>query len=183
MNADNNPNTPPAPDASGSSPSPGAPANGPAKTLIVLMAVVLTVVLAAAMLAPMGILSAFPMQPPPTEAELIAQAFEAKGLAFDIDSFERGKATLSTTCVACHMPDGGAKPGLGKDMIHSTFTAGLDDDGLVAFLKVGRDAGDPLNTTGVGMPAKGGNPALTDDDLRDLVTFIRGRQVQEGVDF
>ena len=33
----------------------------------------------------------------------------------------------------------------------------------------GRPAADPANTTGVPMPAKGGNPALTRDDLADIV--------------
>lgn len=44
---------------------------------------------------------------------------------------------------------------------------------MVAFLKVGRDPSDPLNTTGVAMPPKGGNPALSDQDLLDIVAFVR----------
>lgn len=38
---------------------------------------------------------------------------------------------------------------------------------------VGRSLGDPLNTTGVTMPAKGNNPALTDEDLSNIVAYLR----------
>jgi len=41
---------------------------------------------------------------------------------------------------------------------------------------VGRDPSDPLNTTGIGMPSKGGNPSLSDEDLQDVVSYIRSIQ-------
>ncbi|WP_448601203.1 hypothetical protein [Thermoflexus hugenholtzii] len=41
------------------------------------------------------------------------------------------------------------------------------------FIKKGRPATDPANTTGVDMPPKGGNPALTDQDLADIIAFLR----------
>ena len=42
--------------------------------------------------------------------------------------------------------------------------------------EIDRGPADPLNTTGVGMPSKGGNPALTDEDLYDIVAYIRTLQ-------
>ncbi len=63
--------------------------------------------------------------------------------------------------------------GLGKDLTNSAFLAGLSDDELVEFLKVGRRANDPANEAGVDMPPKGGNPALTDGDLYDIVAYLR----------
>ena len=63
--------------------------------------------------------------------------------------------------------------GLGKDLTTSTFVAERSDADMVAFLKVGRDPSDPLNTTGIAMPPKGGNPALNDQDLLDIVAFVR----------
>lgn len=84
-----------------------------------------------------------------------------------------GKDTFSTVCVACHGPGGEGVPGLGKDMTTSEFIAGKTDAELVEFIKVGRDPSDPLNTTGVAMPAKGGNPSLTDQDLYNVVAYIR----------
>lgn len=64
-------------------------------------------------------------------------------------------------------------PGLGKDLITSKFVKSETTDKLVAFLKVGRPATDPLNTTKVDMPPRGGNPALTDDDLKDIAEYVR----------
>jgi mono/diheme cytochrome c family protein len=90
-----------------------------------------------------------------------------------IGDVEAGKELFAGTCSACHGPGGEGVPGLGKDMTTSEFIAGKTDDELVAFVKVGRDPSDPLNTTGVAMPPKGGNPALSDDDLYDIVAFIR----------
>ena len=171
--------------AAPSSPPPASPAAlspGPGKGLVLLIILVLVTVLPVAMFAPFLVTSLLLKSEPKTAAQLIADKLGADGGAFDAKAFGRGKAAFAASCSACHTPDGGAKPGLGKDMIHSEFTAGISDDELVAFITTGRDAGDPLNTTGVGMPAKGGNPALSEKDLRDLVAFIRGRQVEEGVE-
>lgn len=87
-----------------------------------------------------------------------------------------GKELFADTCAACHGPEGKGIQGLGKDMTTSEFIAGKTDDELVAFIKVGRDPSDPLNTTGVQMPRRGGNPALSDKDLYDIVAFIRTLQ-------
>jgi disulfide bond formation protein DsbB len=87
-----------------------------------------------------------------------------------------GERLFVATCSACHGPKGQGIQGLGKDMTTSEFIAGKTDDELVEFIKVGRGADDPLNTTGVAMLPKGGNPALTDDDLYDIVAYIRTLQ-------
>lgn len=84
-----------------------------------------------------------------------------------------GKTTFTTTCAACHGPAGEGVQGLGKDMTASEFIAGLSDAELMAFIKQGRPIGDPLNTTGVDMPPLGGNPALTDAQLADIIAFMR----------
>jgi disulfide bond formation protein DsbB len=86
---------------------------------------------------------------------------------------EQGKALFATTCAACHGPAGEGVPNLGKDMTTSEFIAGLSDAELLDFIKKGRDPSDPLNTTGVLMPPKGGNPALTDAQLIDIIAYIR----------
>lgn len=84
-----------------------------------------------------------------------------------------GKELYSATCASCHGPDAKGLEGLGKDLTDSEFAIGLSDDDLVAFIKKGRSASDPDNTTGVDMPAKGGNPALKDDDMHAIVTYLR----------
>jgi len=96
------------------------------------------------------------------------------------DAFKHGQKLFLGTCTACHGPHGESKPGLGKNLTKSTFVAGLSDEELLAFIKRGRNPGEPLNTTGVQMPPKGGNPALNDDKLRDIIVFIRGLQATGG---
>lgn len=140
-------------------------------------------VVPALMMSPWAYLTAFPPPPPKTESQLIAEKAAEDGIEFDTQGYQRGKTLFMTTCVACHTPEGGSKPNLGKDLVHSSFTAGKTDKELMTFLKLGRNPGDPLNTTGVGMPPKGGNPALMDKDLADLITYIRGLQVMEDVSF
>ena len=46
----------------------------------------------------------------------------------------------------------------------------------MAFVKTGRPASDPLNTTGVDMPPKGGNPAMTDQQIMDVIAYMRSLQ-------
>ena len=86
---------------------------------------------------------------------------------------EHGKQIYSQICIACHGPEAKGVQGLGKDLTTSTFVAEKSDAEMVDFLKVGRDPSDPLNTTGVAMPPKGGNPALSDQDMLDIVAFVR----------
>jgi disulfide bond formation protein DsbB len=87
-----------------------------------------------------------------------------------------GEATYQGTCSACHAPDATGITGLGLPLANSEFVQSMTDEELVAFIAVGRDAGDPDNTTGVGMPPKGGNPSLTDEDLLNVVAWLRTLQ-------
>ncbi len=85
----------------------------------------------------------------------------------------RGANIFSTTCSACHGMNAQGIQGLGKNMLTSEFIANSTDAELITFIAVGREAFDPMNTTGVAMPARGGNPTLTDDDLYATVAYIR----------
>lgn len=86
---------------------------------------------------------------------------------------EQGKALYATTCAACHGPNAEGVKGLGKDMTTSPFIADLSDADLLTFIKMGRGVDDPLNTTGVAMPPKGGNPAISDEQLTHIISFMR----------
>lgn len=88
----------------------------------------------------------------------------------------KGRQLFASTCATCHGPHGEGIPGLGRSVMASDFVATRTDAELVAFIKTGRSVDDPLNTTGVAMPPKGGNPALTDADLADIVAYIRSLQ-------
>jgi len=87
----------------------------------------------------------------------------------------KGKEAFAT-CAGCHGPDAKGLPGLGKDMTTSAFIKGQTDEQLMAFVKTGRPASDPLNTTGVDMPPKGGNPAMTDQQIMDVIAYMRSLQ-------
>lgn len=84
-----------------------------------------------------------------------------------------GQTLFMSTCAACHGPDGRGLPGLGKNLVENEFVAGKNDQELVEFIKAGRGPADPLNTTGVTMPPKGGKAGLTDEDLYHIVAYLR----------
>ncbi len=113
---------------------------------------------------------------PPTEAEK-AQALAAAGGDAELAGYiANGNKLFHTICIACHAKGGVGIPGSGKPLVANQFIQSLNDDGLLAFVKKGRDPSDPKNTTGVGMPPKGGNPALSDDDLLDIIAYVRTLQ-------
>lgn len=91
-------------------------------------------------------------------------------------SAERGQQLFASTCTGCHGPQGQGIPHLGKDLQTSQFAAGLSDAQLVDFITQGRPTSDPLNTTHVAMPPKGGNPALSPQDISDIVAYVRELQ-------
>ncbi len=106
-----------------------------------------------------------------------AKALSAAGGDAELAEYiAHGSKVYASTCIACHGKDGVGIQGNGKALAKNEFVKSLDDDALLAFIKRGRDPGDPKNTTGVGMPARGGNPALTDDDLLDVIAYVRTLQ-------
>lgn len=106
--------------------------------------------------------------PEPTEAPS-----EPAATALPAGDAANGEKLFNTTCIACHGAGGVGVQGLGKDMTHSEFIAGLSDAEMLTFVKTGRPSSDPLNTTGIDMPPKGGNPALSDEQILDIIAYIR----------
>lgn len=110
------------------------------------------------------------------EPAVAAAPTEAPAMAHDMgagDPVVLGEQIYQRTCTACHGFDAKGIQGLGKTLVGSVFIDGLTDDELAAFIAQGRDVTDPQNTTGVAMPPRGGNPALTDEDLAHVVAYIR----------
>jgi disulfide bond formation protein DsbB len=85
----------------------------------------------------------------------------------------QGEGFFAATCSACHGPDAKGLPNLGKDLTTSEYVRDSSDDELLTLLREGRPTGHELNTTGVDMPPKGGNPSYTDEDLIAIVAFLR----------
>lgn len=89
---------------------------------------------------------------------------------------DAGAEHFSQVCSACHGPGGEGIEGLGKDLTTSEFVAGLSDQELLAFIQEGRPVDHPDNTTGVEMPPRGGNPDFSDEQLLDIIAYIRTLQ-------
>ena len=86
---------------------------------------------------------------------------------------QKGKVIFGRVCATCHGQDANGLPKLGKGLRNNAFTGSLSDAELVDFLKKGRTANDPLNDTGVDMPPKGGDPTLSEQDLQNIVAYLR----------
>lgn len=84
-----------------------------------------------------------------------------------------GEAIFASTCSVCHGAVAEGVPGLGPPLVNNVFIAGLSDEELLAFINEGRPTDHPDNTTGVAMPPKGGNASLTDDDIIDVIAYLR----------
>ncbi|TWT44573.1 Cytochrome c [Phycisphaerae bacterium RAS1] len=91
-----------------------------------------------------------------------------------------GRRLFLGTCAGCHGPDANGMPGQGKSLIESEYVKSKSDVEMLKFVQVGRQPWDPLNTTRVQMPPRGGNPTLVDADLNDVVAYLRTLQNRGG---
>lgn len=112
------------------------------------------------------------------EASTPASPTQASSAQISNDALARakGKAIFKKTCVACHGENGEGIENLGKDWTESEFIANSSNEELVEFLKVGRTLDDPMSAGNAIMPPKGGDPTLNDEDLRNVVAYMRTLQ-------
>ncbi len=89
---------------------------------------------------------------------------------------EQARALYLRNCATCHGAQGQGMGRMGNTLVANAFIQERDDDALIAFLKVGRMPDDPANESKMLMPPKGGNPKLSDEDLRLIVSFLRTLQ-------
>lgn len=80
-----------------------------------------------------------------------------------------GKEIYEATCIACHGADGkGALPGV-PDLSSPSGPMKSGDELLLKRTRDGyQSPGSPM-----AMPPKGGNPSLTDEDLKAVLIYIR----------
>ncbi len=80
-----------------------------------------------------------------------------------------GERIFLQNCLVCHGEDGsGAMPGV-SDLTENTQWLAIPDDQLMSSIKNGiQKPGAAVN-----MPPKGGNPGLTDDDIKAVITYMR----------
>jgi len=90
-----------------------------------------------------------------------------------------GRDLYMANCAACHAVDARGIPGLGENLIGDSFVLRSSDAELVDFIIKGRTANDPLSETGVPMPPRGGNPNLTDEQIAQIVVYVRALQPKD----
>jgi mono/diheme cytochrome c family protein len=81
----------------------------------------------------------------------------------------RGAVVFNGTCIACHGSDGsGSLPGV-PDLAGRTGLLSQDDAVLLKRMAEGfQSPGSPM-----AMPPRGGDPALTDADLKAVLKYMR----------
>jgi cytochrome c oxidase subunit III len=90
-----------------------------------------------------------------------------------VPSDTRGRMVFSGTCSSCHGPDGGGMVNQGANLHEGGFVASKNDKEMLTFLKLGRQSWDADSKMKLQMPPRGGNPALTDDHLKDVIAYLR----------
>lgn len=117
--------------------------------------------------------------PEPTAADDTAAAPADSG-TYTEDQINSGQQLFAASCAGCHGMDATGITGLGKDLVAGDFSVTTPDDELIAMIQEGRPFNHPDNTTGIEMPANGGNPGLNDTDLQNIVAYLRSLQSEAG---
>jgi heme/copper-type cytochrome/quinol oxidase subunit 3 len=99
-------------------------------------------------------------------------------VATHVGDAAQGKRISLGTCAACHAPDGSGVKGQGQNLRDSVFLKDKTDEKALAFVKTGRQPFDPESKLHLAMPARGGNPALSDASLLDAIAYVREFQSQ-----
>lgn len=96
-------------------------------------------------------------------------------LPYASEQIELGHNAYQINCASCHgVNDGTIQANLiGKMLVNNTFIQSNDDDTIAQMISNGRTVDDPLNTSGIAMPARGGNPRLTDEEVYNIVAYLR----------
>lgn len=86
---------------------------------------------------------------------------------------QHGQRVYAISCASCHGPSGRGLPYQGAPLDRSSFLAQRTDRQVLQMIKLGRTADDPNSVMRLPMPAKGGYSHLSDNDLHDVVAYIR----------
>ncbi|NOX52071.1 MAG: cytochrome c [Gammaproteobacteria bacterium] len=102
-------------------------------------------------------------------ATLLMLMVSASWVLADEASIATGKKLYGQTCIACHGANGrGAIPGVADLTKRDGALAKSDDELMKNITKGLQNPGSML-----AMPAKGGNPTLSDADVQALLVYLR----------
>jgi len=93
-------------------------------------------------------------------------------LLFSLNAYAQGgEAVYQQTCIACHGEEGkGVMPGV-PDFTEKNSRLTRSDEALMKSMRDGMQSkGSPM-----AMPAKGGNSNLTEDDLKNVLNYMRSK--------
>ncbi len=84
-----------------------------------------------------------------------------------------GREVFGYFCADCHGLDGRGLPGRGLELAGSSFVRDQSDDDLAAFIRRGRAAGDPANTSGQAMLGMESFAAFEEEHYPLVVEYLR----------
>lgn len=87
-----------------------------------------------------------------------------------------GATAYRAVCATCHGSDLAGVAGLGGSLVPSSYVMDESEDELIVFIIEGRLIDHPDNITGVAMLPRGGNPSLSDQDISNIVAYIKAQQ-------
>lgn len=84
-----------------------------------------------------------------------------------------GQQLYAEACAACHGPDGEGIANLGSNLIDSTLIQTGTDEEILAYIRAGSMADAANNQSGIAMPASGGRPDLSDEQMLSIVHYLQ----------
>ncbi|MFT4592688.1 MAG: cytochrome c oxidase subunit 3 [Phycisphaerales bacterium] len=91
-----------------------------------------------------------------------------------------GELIWNASCRSCHGATGEGVPGQGVPLDDNAYVRNHSDKELVTLVTDGRTASDPETTLFLDMPPKGGNPMLKEQQIIDVVAYMRTLEIPPG---
>ncbi len=90
-----------------------------------------------------------------------------------VTALAEGERLYAKSCVGCHGAQGQGISGLGSSLQNSELVQRGSMEAVIKIVSEGLAADNPINKSGVPMPPNGGQSALTDEELRAIVHYLR----------
>jgi disulfide bond formation protein DsbB len=103
----------------------------------------------------------------------LSESAASNGEPASEETLAQGQQLYEASCSVCHGMNAQGVPNLGSSLLESTIVHEQSDEQALAFLREGRAADDPNNTSGVPMPPSGAHPELSNDEMLAILTYLR----------